>query len=352
MRCVCLLGSVKLWRVLKLPEQFLALSLEARRDILASAPNDLGLPALVLEKDVWICWVLKHLFENPNRLPMVFKGGTSLSKVFDIIRRMSEDLDITVDCRSAFEPLNARASRNQKDKRKLEIQEFLRKYWVEHLQPHLTQMAKEHLGITNLEFEIETDERVWMSYPSAVQKSMENYIPERILLEFGGRNITEPNAQYTVDSYLGKTVLADTLDFPQAKVIALVAERTLWEKITLLHAESHRPEFTANAAERMSRHWYDVYKLVGTDICERSLSDRALLESVVAAKEELYRSSYSSYQLCLEKQFKLLPDKDGLKTLSGDFRKMIEAGMFFPDEDPSFDKIIETIRGVEQRLNL
>ena len=78
-------------------EAFLSLAAQDRKDILESAAVQLGRPAVILEKDIWICWALQILFSIPWHHPMVFKGGTSLSKVYGIIDRFSEDVDITLD---------------------------------------------------------------------------------------------------------------------------------------------------------------------------------------------------------------------------------------------------------------
>lgn len=69
---------------------------DERRDVYASASGRLGIPAAIVEKDVWICWTLDVLFSNPDALPMAFKGGTSLSKAFSAIQRFSEDIDLTI----------------------------------------------------------------------------------------------------------------------------------------------------------------------------------------------------------------------------------------------------------------
>jgi predicted nucleotidyltransferase component of viral defense system len=60
----------------------------------------LGRRAEILEKDIWLCLALGVLFALPNRKPMAFKGGTSLSKVYQAIERFSEDVDVTIDYRS------------------------------------------------------------------------------------------------------------------------------------------------------------------------------------------------------------------------------------------------------------
>ena len=81
-------------------EAFLRLSPEEQADILQTRATKLGRRTEHLKKDIWICWVLHGLFGMPGRLPMAFKGGTSLSKVYSAIRRFSEDVDITVDYKS------------------------------------------------------------------------------------------------------------------------------------------------------------------------------------------------------------------------------------------------------------
>jgi predicted nucleotidyltransferase component of viral defense system len=119
-----------------LTKPFLSLSVQERADILNAKTREAGLPAGVLEKDVWICWLLKELFEMP-RLPMVFKGGTSLSKVYGAIKRMSEDLDITIDTRTEFEALAADASKSQRSKRRADIETFVTRFIDKEIRPHL-----------------------------------------------------------------------------------------------------------------------------------------------------------------------------------------------------------------------
>lgn len=94
-------------------EAFLSLALSDRKEILETAASLLGRPASILEKDIWICWVLQTLFSIPDHHPMAFKGGTSLSKVYGIIDRFSEDIDITLDYRAfdtSFDPFVPGAS--------------------------------------------------------------------------------------------------------------------------------------------------------------------------------------------------------------------------------------------------
>jgi Nucleotidyl transferase AbiEii toxin, Type IV TA system len=87
------------------PEAFLQLPAADQAEILQTCAGKLDRRPEHLEKDVWICWVLQGLFAMPGRLPMAFKGGTSLSKVHEAIRRFSEDVDVTVDYKSLVSDL-------------------------------------------------------------------------------------------------------------------------------------------------------------------------------------------------------------------------------------------------------
>jgi hypothetical protein len=90
-----------------MPEPFLHLKAQKQSQIYRALAPQLARSPVVLEKDVWVCWVLQTLFTMPDRLPMAFKGGTSLSKVFGAIARFSEDVDITLDYRGldgSFDP--------------------------------------------------------------------------------------------------------------------------------------------------------------------------------------------------------------------------------------------------------
>src|SRR5450432_982845 len=72
-------------------------TLADRRDLFQETANRRGLSPLVIEKDFWVCWTLKHLFAIPSLGPhLIFKGGTSLSKVFRLIQRFSEDIDVSL----------------------------------------------------------------------------------------------------------------------------------------------------------------------------------------------------------------------------------------------------------------
>src|ERR1700730_7948264 len=68
-----------------------------REPYFREAAARMGLPTHVIEKDFWVCWTLKRLFAlECLKENLLFKGGTSLSKVYQLTRRFSEDIDISI----------------------------------------------------------------------------------------------------------------------------------------------------------------------------------------------------------------------------------------------------------------
>jgi predicted nucleotidyltransferase component of viral defense system len=110
-------------------ESFLQLQAKEQSEIYRALSPQLSRSPAVLEKDVWVCWVLQTLFTMPGRLPMAFKGGTSLSKVFGAINRFSEDVDVTLDYRgldTSFDPFTEGASKTQLKKFSEGLKSFVR----------------------------------------------------------------------------------------------------------------------------------------------------------------------------------------------------------------------------------
>jgi predicted nucleotidyltransferase component of viral defense system len=126
-------------------ENFLKYSPEYQNEILVACADKLDKPALILEKDIWVCLTLDKLFSMPNALNMVFKGGTSLSKAFNVIDRFSEDVDVTIDYRNFTDkdPLSPSLSRTQRDK----LSDLLKASMKDHIKntilPYLEDSIKE-----------------------------------------------------------------------------------------------------------------------------------------------------------------------------------------------------------------
>lgn len=329
-------------------DSYFYIGAEEQKAVLQFGSQKLGLTENIIEKDIWLCWVLEQLFSMSDAPAMAFKGGTSLSKVFKVIDRFSEDVDVTLDYRF-FEELNPFESSLSKTKLKKfseRLRQHVKEFSLQRLVPYLQTKINTLPDASRCSIEVDdTGEKIFIYYPS-VANSTSDYVKEAVLLELGGRNAIEPNKQFTVAPYIQDVL--DTLQFPQAVVTVLDAERTFWEKATLIHVECQRG--IRESAERLSRHWYDLLQLHNSDIGPSAINDRALLEDVVAHKSIFYSASYANYDACLSGSLCLLPEGEALKLLEKDYSKMIAAGMFY-HEAPSFDELVGQLAQVQENIN-
>lgn len=159
-------------------------------------------------------------------------------------------------------------------------------------------------------------------YPSVVERDGQKpYMLEYVLIEFGGRNIINPNAIHLVKPYLADAI--EEFEFPSSNVTVLSPMRTFWEKATLIHVECHRG--VRQSAERLSRHWFDLMALSKHEIGREAIQDVLLLKDVVRLKNIFFNASYTHYDQCLQGNFLLLPNAEGMQQLETDYHQMLEA---------------------------
>jgi len=337
-----------------MPESFFELAPALRKEILTTCSTLVGRRDAVLEKDVWVCWALNAAFSIPGRPDMAFKGGTSLSKVYNAISRFSEDIDITLGYRGigvpgfeGFDPLAEGVSGNQIKKYSLalmeQVTEFTRGPALEHVTRELSKVVdKPQVSVHD------NGETIEFLYPTVFDSQEDDYLKNRVLIEFGGRNVIVPNDEFDVTPDISEHV--GDLVLPNARVTVLDLERTFWEKATLAHFENNRPELREDKLKRMSRHWYDLWKIFMGDRGEAAAANRELLADVVVQKKLFYRSAFADYDACLAKGLRLLPEGDLLAALQADFAEMRSAAMFY-GETPEFDAILEELKPLQEQLN-
>ena len=207
--------------------------------------------SVITEKDFWVCWTLKRLFALQGLPPLLFKGGTSLSKAFGIIQRFSEDIDLSLNrAELGFggedDPLVITGANARRRKLKALVsacQSAVR----EQLYPALNAGIRSALGDDGWKLELvslpDGQLDLQFSYPAALDAGDYGnlaYVPRTVRVEIGARSDHDPVVQarirsYAADQFPGMFSAAD------CEVIALAPERTFWEKATILHSENHRP---------------------------------------------------------------------------------------------------------------
>ncbi len=319
-----------------------------RRDLFSESASKLGMSPVIVEKDFWVCWILKHLFAD-SRLKdqMVFKGGTTLSKVYGLIDRFSEDIDLILDWRllgygppEGDDPYKDLPSKTQRHRYNEEMNARAKAYIREELLPQLNLLLASAFGIV-ASIDPDDPHTVNVRYPASFAAE---YVRPEIRLEIGPLASWVPSGQQTIQPYA-----ADA--FPRAfseaacAVVAIRAERTFWEKATILHQEAHRP---GAMPPRYSRHYYDVYKMACSKTKDAAFSDLDLLRDVVEFKELFYYSSWARYDLARPGSFRLSPPPNQIPALLRDYREMRD--MFYR-EPPDFSVILEALVQFEREIN-
>ena len=335
----------------------IARAAQERAELCRETANRRNLDDAIIEKDFWVCWTLSKLFQERQEPPsLLFKGGTSLSKVFGVINRFSEDIDLSLDrhdfgFRDERDPANAPSGKETErllDELQVEAIAYLR----DRLVPNLKSIFLEVLGDSSswrLEIDSERPLLVVSSYPaipSAVDPGSSSYVEPAVQLEFGARSDHWPAQVYEIRPYTAE-VFPDSFSRAVSSVNTLEAERTFWEKATILHAEYHRVG-KASANERKSRHYYDLAMLALSDVRERALRDLDLLLAVAEHKRRFFRSAWAKYDEARPGTLRLVPHDRLAAELRADYGKMSE--MFF-DEPPDFDKLMETLADLETAIN-
>ena len=296
----------------------------------------------IVEKDFWVVWTLDKIFSDDrlNKI-LMFKGGTSLSKVFNLIGRFSEDIDLILDWRlvSNENPLNVQESKNKQvrfneqinDNAKEYIKNILLPIISENLSPLCTcSMAEDGFSIN-------------VKYPNAFD---DNYLRPEILLEIGPLASWLPSDSFEISSFAAQ-------EFPQVfektkcTVNTIVAKRTFWEKATILHHEANRPLDSAMPT-RYSRHYYDLAMMAKNEVKDEALVDLELLKNVVEFKQKFYPRIWAKYEEAVPGTLKLLPPEFRLDSLEKDYKAM--QNMIF-DKYISFDEIIEILGNLEKEIN-
>jgi hypothetical protein len=305
--------------------------------------EQISLSAEAVEKDFWVVWVLGRLFSSELLAPKIlFKGGTSLAKVFGLIDRFSEDIDLILDWEEVVsEDPMAERSKTKQDQFNKWVPMQSRKY-IEHT--FLPEVIRLMDGVCTAAIEEHAPDVINIRYPASFSNE---YLRPEIRLEIGPLAQWIPNARYEVSSYAAEA-FPDLFECPRCSVNAIKAERTFWEKATILHHEAHRPE-EAPVPVRYSRHYYDLY-LMATDksVKRAALGDLEMLRSVVTFKKKFFPRGWANYDAAKPGSLKLIPPERILNAMRKDYAAMQD--MIF-GRRPSFDDIISGLRELELEIN-
>ena len=336
-------------------DAFLTLAPEARRQICEVVATDLNLSPASVEKDFWVCWTLRELFTLPGiGEHLTFKGGTSLSKGWKLIERFSEDIDVVID-RGALgfegERSPEAASGSNERRRRLEaLRAACQVHIRDAMQPALERRLRERIGgmgtWTLTDDPHDPDQQTLLfSYPASIEER--SYLRPEVKIELGARSDIDPSAQPVIQPYISDA-RPDLLGPSQFAVRTLEPRRTFLEKVCLVHEESYRAEGKA-LAERLSRHYYDLYCLIRSGAADEALADRDLFKRVVAHREVFFRRSAEAQASLKPGTLRLLPATEREPAWRRDYEAMQET--MFSGESPEWKEILQVVGEFETRFN-
>ncbi len=303
--------------------------------------NDPVLDALAKE-------MLDYLFHHSEwKDHIAFKGGTSLSKAYGLIERFSEDIDLILDWRVLGyvinEPWEERSNTKQdifNKEANTRAEVFLHDTFLPSIVADLTAELGENIRCFIDENDPQT---VKIAYPNSFADMS---ILQEIRLEIGALAAWTPVKSTDITPYAAQEY-GRLFTQPSTNILTVLPERTFWEKVTILHREAFRSK-ERPFPSRYSRHYYDLYRMMQTEVKNNALADNDLLTRVVDFKDKFYRCPWARYDLAKRGTMRLMPPEYNLNKLRADYEHM--QNMLFGNK-PSFDEILDGITKLEMEIN-
>lgn len=278
---------------------------------------------------------------------ITFKGGTSLSKAFNLISRFSEDIDLILDWRvlgyGKDEPWEKRSNTKQ-DAFSKEANARAEVFLEEQFCPTIKAELTRELGCEANIYIDETDKQtVIFAYPHLFTNTATLQV---IRLEIGALAAWTLAKVAQIESY-AVTYYPKVFEQKDTAILTVAPERTFWEKATILHHEANRPEHL-EMPQRYSRHYYDLYRMAQTPVKDAAFARPELLKTVVDFKMKFYPRAWAKYPEAVPGTLKLIPPEYRFGVLMADYEAMKD--MLYGDV-PDFYTVTDAVRKLENKIN-
>lgn len=336
-----------------------------RRNLFLETAARLGTPLRNVEKDFWVCFVLDLLFngKSENEPRLLFKGGTSLSKAYDLISRFSEDIDITVYREDIGHPADIATlqswGRNKRNEYLDQVKATCSGYILGNLKDRLTLQIQNELnnaGISmpTLQVTIDTIDKdqqtLLVEYPSLEATGKDGYIESKVKIEAGAKSALDPSQPITIKPYVSQEFIGG--DLSVANVNCIAPERTFWDKAVITHglrAWFEARDSLRNDGNRVSRHYYDLHMLLNNAVGQNAIKDINLGKECAQHASVFFYDKDSQQKLAAEGNFLIYPSDEMIPVLRRDYGQM---SMMIFGSTPSFDEILETIQSAAKQLQI
>lgn len=327
-------------------------TLEDRLYMLQKAAKDHpGINQLAIEKDWWVMVTLKALFRVGCADSLIFKGGTSLSKGFQIIERFSEDIDLAIS-RSFFGIDKTNKSQREKLRKMARI--YIHETLSSELDAKLLEMGVSGYRIENVTHKLDKEGNlkvidsdndptvILLHYDSVVEGAVD-YIPPRVKIEISCLSMDEPTEVREIQSYIADSFKEE--DETLASIRTVLPSRTFLEKIFLL-AEEFQKDKPRHV--RMSRHLYDLERLMDSEYGRKALADRNLYDAIVEHRRTYYALKYVDYDKHNPQAISFVPSIDVQELWAADYADMKR--YFIYGSSLSFEQLIARIKELQESV--
>ena len=322
--------------------KFLQIPDDEKRKIYQDVSNEIGVPPQAVEKDVWVTLMLRVVFSSELAPHLIFKGGTSLSKAFDLIKRFSEDIDLGIDRR--YLGFEGELSKGQIRKLRRashtfvsgELMELLKKQLDEHgVDERLYELVVENTQISD-----QDPETILVNYKSLYEENEIPYLQPKIKIEVSARSLIEPYQKIELQSWIDEQYPDATFTDGSFPVSATDPQKTFLEKLILLHEEFQKPTEKVRHF-RMSRHFYDIGQILKTEHGKLALENHELFDSIVAHRKALTPMKTTNYETLTLESINIVPPDEHLDNFKADYKEMI--GSMIQGESGGFEDLLKRI---------
>ena len=325
---------------------YFTLTTAQQRTILEQTAIKKALPKQAIEKDLWVTTFLQIVFSLPCADNLVFKGGTSLSKVWGLIHRFSEDIDLAID-RNVFD-LDGELTKKQVKKLRKASSLFVRDELCSKLMEAIDKTPLKDKCRIEAEPDGEGDatypepRSIFVRYQSVFDDQL-TYIPPVVKIEAGARSLLEPYEEAQLHSMVEEALPTISTTQVDVEIKTAIAEKTFLEKAFLLHEL-----FSVNKyvdAKRRSRHIYDLHMMMKKGVVDNAIINDELWQTILHHRSTLTSMQGVDYTADIRKNIKLIPPSESLANWKKDYEEMSSAMIY--GEKPSFEELLEGMNRLE-----
>jgi predicted nucleotidyltransferase component of viral defense system len=320
---------------------------ETKARLFGETARRAGLPsASAVEKDWWVVHTLSVIFSLGCASALVFKGGTSLSKGWNLIQRFSEDIDLALD--REWLGFTGELSGSQIRKLRKKSHQFISKVFASELADKFASLGFGNVTVKCRETENHDQDPVVIEIYYDKLTEADVYLKPGVLVEVGGRSLKEPFTPRALGSFVAEIYPDSPFADPPIDIPVVNPERTFLEKVFLLHEEFQKTPDKIRV-ERLSRHLYDLEKLSQTEYAAIALRDMDLYNTIVAHRQKFNPVPGVDYAKHQPASIRFVPPGAVIKNWEADYREMASSMIYGPAL--GFPELMERLVGLQGRIN-